>query len=587
MRRSARQAATAARRARSENDGGSLSGDSWAGQMEADEQQLPGAGDRDRMAAGLNAPGVPAEANMPRGARFGRGTVRPLPTVPAQAPPAGHGNRPFQSPDALAVASVLPLISMVRSQEVASALAPAALDRWHQHGKMFMMLKISPFGEVPMTPGAQQKLLVWLKNTATALSAYRATSLEHEDIVLQRLTEAILPAAKLTWEAAVESSIFEQPLTGARRGVGTGSLIWRTLRTFLRCYDNPHGKDEMEQRLYNWKWSKTVPETMASFNEVVHIWKQAAQQTATLHFARQVDMPTPHAILDQIVKKMPPWAKKHMQEHPGKYTSVPQLWVSLKEEEAVRLTRTTTGNIQAMTVIPHDREQRATILTMAEAILAEEAEHVDGGSPVTPGYGDMTAPISLGLHFLGQQLPRGPNGEFECMRCGDAHFYRKCNAPASLEELAGQHASTWPRVTPVVGNKPGAPPITQAPPGSSVGPITTPYHRPVPAAPGVRAVAAPTLQRGPLQALARSMLDLQHRMTGLERDPGPASSTSPTLLSLVPAMPVVAPVSDSILIEGPGVSVPLDYVPAGIYQGRRVWAAPVADEDHDSQGNGP
>ena len=124
----------------------------------------------------------------------------------------------------------------------------------------------------------------------------------------------------------------------------------------------------------------------------------------------------------------------------------------------------------------------------------------------------------------------------------------------------------------MVGNKPGAPPITQAPPGSSVGPITTPYHRPVPAAPGVRAVAAPTLQRGPLQALARSMLDLQHRMAGLERDPGPASSTSPTLLSLVPAMPVVAPVSDSILIEGPGVSVPLDYVPAGIYQGRRVWA---------------
>ena len=94
---------------------------------------------------------------------------------------------------------------------------------------------------------------------------------------------------------------------------------------------------------------------------------------------------------------------------------MPQLWVSLKEEEAVRLTRTTTGNIQAMTVIPHDREQRATILTMAEAILAEEAEHVDGGSPVTPGYGDMTAPISLGLHFLGQQMPRGTNGEFECM----------------------------------------------------------------------------------------------------------------------------------------------------------------------------
>ncbi len=103
--------------------------------------------------------------------------------------------------------------------------------------------------------------MIWLKNTATALNAYRATSLEHEDIVLQRLTDAILSAAKLTWEAAVESAIFEQPLTGARRGVGTGSLIWRTLRTFLRCCDNPHGKDEMEQRLYNWKWSKTVPET--------------------------------------------------------------------------------------------------------------------------------------------------------------------------------------------------------------------------------------------------------------------------------------------------------------------------------------
>ena len=129
MRRSARQAAAAARRTRSENDGGSLSGDSWAGQMEADEQQLPGARDRDRMTAGLNAPGVPAEANMPRGARFGRGTGRPLPTVPAHVPPAGHGNRPFQSPDALAVASVLPLISMVRSQEVASALSPTALDR--------------------------------------------------------------------------------------------------------------------------------------------------------------------------------------------------------------------------------------------------------------------------------------------------------------------------------------------------------------------------------------------------------------------------------------------------------------------------
>ncbi len=80
------------------------------------------------------------------------------------------------------------------------------------------------------------------------------------------------------------------------------------------------------------------------------------------------------------------------------------------------MTRTTTGNIQTMTVIPHDHEQCATILTMVEVILAEEAEHVDGGSPVTPDYGDMTDPISLGLHFLGQQLPWGSNGEVECMR---------------------------------------------------------------------------------------------------------------------------------------------------------------------------
>ena len=36
-------------------------------------------------------------------------------------------------------------------------------------------------------------------------------------------------------------------------------------------------------------------------------------------------------------------------------------------------------------------------------------------------------------------------------------------------------------------------------------------------------MAAPTLQRGPL-ALARSMIDLQHRMAGLKRDPGPAPS---------------------------------------------------------------
>ena len=83
------------------------------------------------------------------------------------------------------------------------------------------------------------------------------------------------------------------------------------------------------------------------------------------------------------------------------------------------------------------------------------------------------------------------------------------------------------------------------------------------------------------------MIDLQHHMTGLERDPGPAPSPSPTLMSLVPAAPVVTSVSDSIIIEGPGVSVPLDYVPGDIYQGRRVWAATVDEEDHDGQGNDP
>jgi hypothetical protein len=479
-------------------------------------------------------------------------------------------------------------MNMVRSQDAASRMQRAELDRWHQHGKLFMSsLKIAPFGEVPMTAGAQQKLLIWLKNTATALVAYRATSGEHEDIILQKLTDAILQPAKLTWDAAVESAMLEQPLPGARRGVGTASLTWRALRAFLRCYDNPHGKDEMEQRLENWKWAKTIPETLASFNELVHIWTQAAQQTAALDFARQVAMPTQHAILEQIVRKMPQWAKKHMQEHPSKYASVAQLWVSLKEEEASRMTRSSTGNIHVLTTIPHDRETRASILTMAEAILAEEAEHVDVAAPVARGYGDASAPLPLGLHFLGQQLPRGPNGEFECLRCGDAHWYRKCNAPASLEELAGQHAATWPRVTPVVGNKPGAPPITHAPSVSSVGSAVIPYHRPVPGASGARAAATSTVQRGPLQALARSMIDLQHRVSGLERDPSPAPSLSTPLLSLGSTAAAAAPVSDSIIIEGPGVEVPLDYVPAGIYQGRRVWAAPVAEEGQDGQGNGP
>ena len=68
-------------------------------------------------------------------------------------------------------------------------------------------------------------------------------------------------------------------------------------------------------------------------------------------------------------------------------------------------------------------------------------------------------------------------------------------------------------------------------------------------------------------------------MTGLEREPSPAPSLSPPLLSLGATPSAVPPVSDSIIIEGPGVTVPLDYVPAGIYQGRRVWSVLVPEED--------
>ena len=93
-------------------------------------------------------------------------------------------------------------------------------------------------------------------------------------------------------------------------------------------------------------------------------------------------------------------------------------------------------------------------------------------------------------------------------------------------------------------------------------------------------------QGGSLQALARHMLDLQHRVAGRERhSAAPAPSPSPPLLSLV--SPAVASVSDSIIIEGPGVTVPLDYVPAGIYHGRRVWASPVMDDVQDGPGHGP
>jgi hypothetical protein len=223
------------------------------------------------------------------------------------------------------------------------------------------------------------------------------------------------------------------------------------------------------------------------------------------------------------------------------------------------MTRSSTGNIHVVTTIPHDRDTRTSILTVAEALLAEEAEHVDEAAPVALGYGDVFAPMSLELQFLGQQVPWGPNGEFECLHCGDVHWYRKCNVPASLEELAGQHASTWPHVTPVVGNKSGAPPITQVPSMSSVGSEANPYNRQVSGAAGSRAAATSTVQRGPLQTLDRSMIDLQHRVSGLEREPSPV----------------------------PGVTVPLDYLPAGIYQGRRVWVAPVAEEDLAGHGNGP
>jgi len=253
-----------------------------------------------------------------------------------------------------------------------------------------------------MTAVAQQKLLLWLKNTVAPLVTYRPTNLEHEDIILQKLTDTVLPAAKPN---------------------SSGLFV-----SFVCCYDNPHDKDEMDQRLDNWKWSKTIPETLSSFNEVVHIWTQAAQQTDTLDFAHQVEMSTHHSILEQIVRKIPKWGKKHMKEH--------------KEEEANRMTRSSTGNIHVLTIILHDRETCASILTMSEAILPEESEHVDASAPVALGYGDATAPMSLGLHFLGQQFPWGPNGEFECMRCDDVNFYRKYNAPVPLEELGGQHAST-------------------------------------------------------------------------------------------------------------------------------------------------
>ena len=127
--RSTRQAAASAR---SENDAGSVSGvddsaaGSWAGQMEEEEQQLPGSGNRGQGAVRLTVP-----ANMQPAVGLGRGGAR---SRPAHTSPAGYTKPPVQSPDALAVASVLPLIKMVRSQDTASRMLRADLHLWHQNG---------------------------------------------------------------------------------------------------------------------------------------------------------------------------------------------------------------------------------------------------------------------------------------------------------------------------------------------------------------------------------------------------------------------------------------------------------------------
>ena len=122
--------------------------------MEAEEQQSPGVGNRGPGTTSLHVP-----ANMQPAVRLGRGAR--LLSLPAQDSQAGYTNPPVQSPDALAVASVLPLIKMVRSQDEASRMLRAYLDRWHQHGRLFTSsLKIASFGEVPMIAGAQQKFLI-------------------------------------------------------------------------------------------------------------------------------------------------------------------------------------------------------------------------------------------------------------------------------------------------------------------------------------------------------------------------------------------------------------------------------------------
>jgi hypothetical protein len=51
------------------------------------------------------------------------------------------------------------------------------------------------------------------------------------------------------------------------------TLTWSVLRAFLRCYDNPHGKDEMEQRLrecptFGRVWGRQSPRILAGARRV-------------------------------------------------------------------------------------------------------------------------------------------------------------------------------------------------------------------------------------------------------------------------------------------------------------------------------
>jgi hypothetical protein len=117
--------------------------------MEVEDQQLPGDDNHGQVSEGLDTPGVPSATHMPPGARHGRGGARQF-AMPVHVPPPGHLNLPLpplQSSDTLSVSRVLPLIGMVHSQDVVSVMTQADLDRWNQHGRIFMSsLKIHPFG---------------------------------------------------------------------------------------------------------------------------------------------------------------------------------------------------------------------------------------------------------------------------------------------------------------------------------------------------------------------------------------------------------------------------------------------------------